>query len=96
MEDRCCRVVFRLEEDEEDVVVEAKPGERLLAVARRGSVPILAPCDGNGSCGQCRVRLLEGGLRAPRSFYISDVEYDEGWRLACTARVDGDAILLIK
>ena len=94
--DERCRVVFRVEEDGEDIAVEATPGERLLDVIRRGRIPVFAPCDGNGSCGRCRVQVLEGSLRASRSFYISDVEYDEGWRLACAARVNGDAILLVK
>ena len=91
-----CLITFHLEEDEEDVRVAARTGENLLEVARRGRVPVFAPCDGNGSCGKCRVQILKGTLNASRSFYIADVEYEEGWRLACTARVAGDATLLVK
>ena len=96
MDEADCRVTFRIEEDEEDIVVEARAGENLLDVARRGRIPLFAPCDGNGSCGKCRVQLLSGALQASRSFYVSDVDCGEGWRLACTARVAGDALLLVK
>lgn len=96
MNDPLCRVIFRIKEDDEAIAVEARPGENLLDVARRGHIPLFAPCDGNGTCGKCRVRVLEGGLRASRSFYVSDADYDEGWRLACLSRVDGDATLLIE
>lgn len=96
MQDESCLITFRLEEDEEDVRVAARVGENLLAVARRGRIPVFAPCDGNGSCGKCRVRILNGKLRASKSFYIADVEYDEGWRLACMAHVMGDATLLVR
>ena len=86
-------MTFVLEEDDEEITVAARAGENLLAVARRGRAPLDAPCDGNGSCGKCRVRILQGELLASRSFYISDVEYEEGWRLACTSRVSGDVTL---
>lgn len=82
-------VTFRCE-DEPDVQVCADAGENLLAVARRAGVALNVPCSGNGSCGKCRVRVASGELNAAKSFYISDVDYDEGWRLACTARLIGD------
>ena len=82
-------ITFHLEEDEEDVRVEAELWENLMDVARRGRIPLDAPCAGNGSCGKCRVQVLDGAIQGSRSFYVSDVEYDEGWRLACTSRVSG-------
>ena len=87
-EEKYC-VIFRLEEDDEEIRAAATAGECLLDVARRARVPVDAPCAGNGSCGKCRVRVLQGKLQSSKSFYISDVEYEEGWRLACTSRVSG-------
>ena len=54
------------------------------------------PCGGAGTCGKCRVQILNGDLNSSRSFYINDVEYNEGWRLACTSRIKEDVILYIK
>lgn len=82
-------------EDDDPIAVPAQEGENLLKVAKRAGVPIGAPCSGLGSCGKCRVRILAGTLSASPSFYISDVEYKEGWRLACTSRINGDVRVLV-
>ena len=83
-------ITFRCE-DEPDALVSAAAGENLLKVARRVGIAVNAPCSGNGSCGKCLVQLVEGHLDSPKSFYISDEDYAEGWRLACLSRVAGDA-----
>lgn len=83
-------ITFRCE-DEPDALVSAVAGENLLKVARRAGIVVNAPCSGNGSCGKCLVQLVEGHLDSPKSFYISDTDYAEGWRLACLSRVAGDA-----
>lgn len=88
-------VTFRCE-DEPDIRVSAQKGENLLKVARRAGVAINAPCSGNGSCGKCLVRIVSGNLDSPKSFYIGDVEYQEGWRLACLSRVSEDVVIQMK
>ena len=88
-------ITFRCE-DEPDALVSAAAGENLLKVARRAGIAVNAPCSGNGSCGKCLVQLVEGDLDSPKSFYISDVDYAEGWRLACLSRVAGDATVRLK
>ena len=42
------------------VVIEGNVGDNILELARRANVAIDAPCSGNGSCGKCRVKLVEG------------------------------------
>lgn len=88
-------ITFRCE-DEPDVLVSAAAGENLLKVARRAGIAVNAPCSGNGSCGKCLVQLVEGHLDSPKSFYISDTDYVEGWRLACLSRVAGDATVRLR
>ena len=75
-------ITFRCE-DEPDALVSA-------------GIAVNAPCSGNGSCGKCLVQLVEGHLDSPKSFYISDTDYAEGWRLACLSRVAGDAIVQLR
>ncbi len=75
------------------VAIDANPGENLLDLARKANVAIDAPCSGNGSCGKCRVRLVEGAVDAAPSRHISDEEFAAGWRLACCSTVTGDAVI---
>lgn len=88
-------ITFRCE-DEPDALVSAAAGENLLKVARRAGIAVNAPCSGSGSCGKCLVQLVEGPLDSPKSFYISDTDYAEGWRLACLSRVAGDATVRLR
>jgi len=87
-------VTFRCE-GEPDIYVSTEKNENLLKAARRAGVVIDAPCSGNGSCGKCLVRIVSGKLDSPKTFYINDVEYEEGWRLACTSRICGDVEVLV-
>ncbi len=77
----------------EVVTISANVGDKLLDTARLANVAIDAPCSGNGVCGKCRVRLVEGNLDAPINRHISQEEYDAGWRLACVATIIGDAVI---
>lgn len=88
------KVIFQIE-GSSAVTIECNPGDNLLETARRANVAIDAPCSGNGSCGKCRVRLLEGSLDSMKSRHISDTEWDEGWRLSCNSRVTGDCTVLV-
>ena len=83
------KVTFRVENGE---AVEgfAAAEEKLLDVARKTNVAIDAPCSGNGSCGKCRIRLLNGTLDSPRTRHISEEEYAQGWRLSCCSKVESD------
>ena len=88
------KVTFQIEGGS-PVTIECNAGDNLLELARRANVAIDAPCSGNGSCGKCRVRLLEGELDTLRSRHISDEEYKDGWRLSCNSKVVGDCTVLV-
>ena len=77
------------------VVIEAQNGDNLLELARRANVAIDAPCSGNGSCGKCRVKLMEGQLDTFPSRHISQEEYDAGWRLSCNCKILGDCTVFV-
>ena len=77
------------------VQIECNAGDNLLELARRANVAIDAPCSGNGSCGKCRVQLLEGELESIKSRHISDEEYAAGWRLSCNCKVLSDCTVLV-
>ena len=88
------KVTFQIEGGS-PVVIEGNAGDNLLELARRANVAIDAPCSGNGSCGKCRVQLLEGELESIPSRHISQEEYDAGWRLSCNSKVISDCTVLV-
>ena len=88
------KVTFKIENGN-PVIIDANPGDNLLELARRANVAIDAPCSGNGSCGKCRVQLLEGELETIPSRHISEEEFSQGWRLSCNCKVVGDVTVLV-
>ncbi len=77
------------------VTITCNPGDNLLELARRANVAIDAPCSGNGSCGKCRVKILEGQVESIPSRHISQEEWEAGWRLSCNCKVVGDATVWV-
>ena len=88
------KVTFQIE-NAAPVVIDGNPGDNLLELARRANVAIDAPCSGNGSCGKCRVKLLDGELETIPSRHISEEEFAQGWRLSCNCKVVGDVTVLV-
>lgn len=72
------------------VQVEAKNGESLLTVIRGAGIFIDAPCNGNGSCGKCKVKILQGQVNSSKSNHITEEELAQGYVLACCSTITGD------
>ena len=88
------KVTFQIEGGS-PVQIACNAGDNLLELARRANVAIDAPCSGNGSCGKCRVKLLEGQVETIPSRHITDEEYNAGWRLSCNTRVISDCTVFV-
>ena len=88
------KVTFQIE-GATPVSIECNAGDNLLELARRANVAIDAPCSGNGSCGKCRVKLIEGELETIKSRHINDEEYEAGWRLSCNSKVKTDCTVFV-
>ena len=88
------KVIFQIE-GAAAVEAECNAGDNLLELARRSNVAIDAPCSGNGSCGKCRVKLVEGELQTIPSRHISEEEFEAGWRLSCNCKVVGDCTVFV-
>ncbi len=70
---------------------EAEPSETLLQAGLRAGLNLRHKC-ANGSCGECRARLLAGDL-VPLSYgdhRFSELEKRQGWFLMCSARAASD------
>ncbi|MBE5829869.1 MAG: DUF4445 domain-containing protein [Butyrivibrio sp.] len=62
-------------------------GKLLSVVLAQNGFETDSPCGGNGRCGKCRVRFLQGAP-APSSYderFLSGKELEDGYRLLCKA-----------
>ena len=88
------KVVFQIEGGS-PVEIACNAGDNLLELARRANVAIDAPCSGNGSCGKCRVKLVDGEVETIPSRHITEEEFQTGWRLSCNCKVVGDCTVFV-
>ncbi len=77
---------------------EVKPGSTILSAANRCGLPIGQSCSGDGICGWCRVKVVEGIERlAPPSPLEQRLIEEKGFapdeRAACLAKVHGDIVV---
>lgn len=72
--------------------LEAPVGGRLLGTLADAGILVPSACGGGGTCGQCRVTVLEGGgsLLPTESSIITRREAAQGERLACQVAVEQD------
>jgi uncharacterized 2Fe-2S/4Fe-4S cluster protein (DUF4445 family) len=57
-------------------------------------LPIDSTCGGRGTCGKCKVRILQGanGITAADRKVFPDADLTEGWRLSCRTVAHTDTI----
>lgn len=85
-------------------------GTNLIEASRQLGVDIEALCGEKKVCGKCKVRIEEGfyekfGITSSRSHtsewqeeedkFFSPTQKDEGYRLACVAKVQGDLLVFV-
>lgn len=76
--------------DDNEYIVDG--GDTLLTSLIDQEVFIPSACGGKGSCGYCKVKVIEGGGRflPTESGYVSEEEKEEGIRLSCQLKVKED------
>jgi len=82
---------------EETRQIQAEENALIGDVIARTELPLEQPCAGRGTCGLCKV-LNEGGLAPPDPIehkHLSEGELAVGSRLACRARIHGDARVVL-
>src|ERR1700693_6060674 len=75
-----------------DRVTRVPPGTTLFSAAHWIGLPIDSTCGGRGTCGKCKVRVIQG-LPDPETAdhrQLRPAEIAEGWRLSCQARIYED------
>ncbi len=75
--------------DDEDKKITTQPGGKLLGALANAGIFVSSACGGGGSCGQCTVKVLEGGgdILPTEKDHINKKEAREGVRLSCQVNV---------
>ncbi len=77
-----------------EIAVES--GTNLLKAADQAGLYIEGDCAGKGTCGKCRVKIVEGETGKPtraEQKHLSEEELSEGWVLSCQKKVKNDLIV---
>ncbi|MCX7977786.1 MAG: (2Fe-2S)-binding protein [Bdellovibrionaceae bacterium] len=82
------------------ISVEIQRGETILDAAVRRGIPLSHSCGGFGTCGTCRVLVVEGlELLGERSELESEMAADRGFvpneRLACQVSPGSDLVVRV-
>ena len=80
-----------------DKATRVPPGTTLFSAAHWIGLPIDSTCGGRGTCGKCKVQVLEGGAEitiADRK-QLRLGELEAGWRLSCQAKVYEDTTVTV-
>ncbi len=71
---------------------ETPAGKSLLNTLADNGIHLSSACGGKGSCGQCKVQVLEGGgeMLPTEAVHFSRKEMKDHWRLGCQVKVKSD------
>ncbi len=81
----------------DDRTYEADAAVELYLAAAAAGILVEQPCGSRGTCGRCRVRVVEGAptpTAADRARLTAE-DLDEGWRLSCELRLSAPAVVEI-
>ena len=70
-------------------VLETETGSSLLATLSNNGIFLPSACGGGGTCGLCRLQVLEGGgeILPTETGYFTRRQQKEHWRLGCQVKV---------
>ena len=76
----------------EEKTIHVAVGQKLLNALAQTNLFLASACGGQGTCGQCRVRIMEGGggILPTETSHISRREAKHGDRLACQVALKQD------
>lgn len=77
----------------ENSIVHVAGGTNLLIAAKQAGVDIESPCGGNGTCGKCAVKILEGDPGVVDFSHLPDEMKIMGLVPACKIKVNGDMVV---
>lgn len=81
--------------DSDEVITQA--GKSLLSTMADNNIFLPSACGGKGSCGQCKVRIPEGGgeILPTETVHFTRKEIKDHWRLGCQVKVKEDMKIIV-
>ncbi|MBE3574944.1 MAG: DUF4445 domain-containing protein [Firmicutes bacterium] len=79
----------------EERVVQVPACSTVRQAALAAGIELKSSCGGDGTCGRCRFRLRSGEVQEGHTGKLTAAEREQGWRLACQARVLWDVVVEI-
>jgi uncharacterized 2Fe-2S/4Fe-4S cluster protein (DUF4445 family) len=75
-------------------VAHVPEGTSVFNAAHWAGLPIESTCGGRGTCGKCKVRVVEGDLEPTPADHrkLEARELEDGWRLSCQLELAHDAV----
>ncbi len=76
----------------EEIILNCMEKENLLEAMTRQGIYMSAACGGRGTCGKCKIQLIEGNLKitfSDKKVFSKD-ELNDGCRLSCQAYPEAD------
>ena len=69
--------------------LDVKPGDNLMNTLASQGIFLPSACGGKANCGQCKLRVLEGGgtILPTETGFFSRKQIKDGWRLGCQVKV---------
>ncbi|MCY2929625.1 MAG: ASKHA domain-containing protein [Planctomycetota bacterium] len=77
----------------DDKTVDVPGGTTILAAANKAGVFVNSLCGGDGVCGRCVVIVRRGRISGGSTSFFTHAEVQEGYVLACEARVEDDLVV---
>ena len=79
----------------QNITCEAEAGDTILQAAVKAGVNIDGNCAGQGTCGKCKVKIVEGDLSecVDHHHRLSQNEEEAGYRLACCHKVSDGMVV---
>jgi uncharacterized 2Fe-2S/4Fe-4S cluster protein (DUF4445 family) len=77
------------------ISVKVPTGTKILEAVKKADLPLDAACGGEGTCGECRIRIKSGTFEAKPSAVLSTQLVSEGYALACQTDVIDDLVIVI-
>jgi len=77
-----------------DRTTRVPPGTTVFSAAHWIGLPIDSTCGGRGTCGKCKVRVLDADMEVTTADHrqLRKDEIESGWRLSCQARIYEDLV----
>jgi uncharacterized 2Fe-2S/4Fe-4S cluster protein (DUF4445 family) len=74
-------------------IIDVHKSENLLQTFKQQGIYLAASCGGKGTCGKCRIKIIEGKYKTESTGKLAPSDLQAGITLACQTFPDGDMVI---